>query len=207
MKDDHIKYVLGTCVLVARMNPSIVMPPWLAENNICVTSQAEFKIKIEQHGILYLFEQDGFHWECSPSNLIVGSDDENSDCGERVASVLELLVHTPVKACGNNFRYKIISGAIQSTLGRLLETSLCQQLSARKYFIEEATLKYGISHNDAMVNVDFIMKSNQVSELNFNFHRDSPSSKDAISAARNWRSDQDYCRRLLNDLLEECNNG
>jgi len=180
------------------------MPRWLHENKICRTPQVEFKIKIEPHGISYIFEQDGFHWECSQTQLVVTSTDADNNPGAVVSKIIGLLTHTPVQACGNNFRYIISDQELQKSLGKRLLTSLRKDLLDLERDIIDSSIKYSISYSDALIRTEFFHEEDRVVALFFNFHRETQKASVAEKAADKWDSDKKASEELASDILKGC---
>jgi hypothetical protein len=97
---------VAQAVAIGGFSPTIITPDWLVEQGVCKSGAAgsDFAYRPDRpEGDA--FYADGFEWEVDFSRLCVSASGEGSDCGAKLARVLEILPHTPVEAIGHNFHF------------------------------------------------------------------------------------------------------
>ncbi len=84
-------------------NPFVITPEWLAETEIIKDRQAMVRPGVLGQEVAFAYEV--LEWSVSPSALVVRSSEDNDDCGDIVARVIERLPHTPMTLVTNGFSY------------------------------------------------------------------------------------------------------
>lgn len=184
-------------MLIGNLNPAILQPKWLADNNVVQHGEAEIGLAaFAPTGIAQpRFKLHGFSWIPALNRLQVDAESPNVDPGSFVASILELLPHTPVQGVGNNFHFEV--GELGERLTPLLRCHLADALSSEEHAGLGLGFTIKLSHKESAVLSLTVEASPKVREVRFNFHRDVKDTAQAGLAASQWQSDREEANRMM----------
>lgn len=95
----------SSIVIVGKLNPAIIEPMWLIENEVVGMPPEGAPIPMMQLPGRVEFDVEGFHWAVDRVRLTIQSDTERSPEG-LVNRLFQELRHTPVQAIGHNFHFR-----------------------------------------------------------------------------------------------------
>jgi hypothetical protein len=198
---------LAQTVAVGPFNPYIVTPEWLIRFKVCDENEAnKFTPGMATDGTGAMvtdgtaFQIGGFEWAVDYRRLMVSAARIESDCGQKVAVVMGLLPHTPVKAIGNNFHFVC---SLKDWAGKPWP-----QLGAR-----EAPPITGVQHFRWVASFDrqganievtlLIAPRAEVVAILFNHDRrtDPQNHETAVEAAKQFKADYNQSGQMLRDLF------
>ncbi len=198
-------------LIAGNWNPAIIQPTWLAKNLFGAENREECPVVMEfspTPGMPPRFEIEGIKFVPTPGNLTILCPDESKELlvkGQDLAiTLLETLVHTPIIAFGQNFKYleenpspKLLADfgnlePINTFLGEY-ESELSKKI-LHSIKLENCVLNY--SRN-------LIIDSNQV-ELDFNYHYNVTGAPDASGKLGNsFITNLGIAQQILANYSEE----
>lgn len=193
--------VARVCVAVGRFNPAILVPDWLVKERILPPGDAEFEALFG--GVqMVRFHHAGIMWQPSLGRLMAEGETPDANPGEFVAQILDKLIHTPLRAVGNNFDFEI---ADEAAAQRAVSAIQCQLPSLLK--AEKSGLKYSVTQtvlygDDCLLGITLNVEKDSPLMIQFNFHRDTASASTAAAAARHFGADEEEAKRLLEVILQ-----
>jgi len=194
----------SSCVVAGSWNPAILQPAWMVKQGILPNGggKIELAAPIGQPTPMPLvarYTLADLSWVAQPMSLEVQPAAEGANPGLFVASVLEKLSHTPIRAVGNNFNFDPGTAGV-----KLLDVFHCAGWDRLRGSAEEVGSRVGVrlSHDTGVVNVTVVSSATAVTELQFNFHREMVEVSEAIEAARKWADDSNAAKALAARIVE-----
>jgi hypothetical protein len=181
---------------VGPFNPHIIVPDWLLNNKVCEDGEVEVRLLPLSQGMAFNFGD--VQWQVDFRHLFVSS--RKADCGALVAKVLSLLIHTPVRAVGNNFHYACSSKEWGNSPLPMLGPN-APDLTAVVGQIEQTRWSCVFRAKDeTRVEVTVAREEQDVVVL-FNFHRETKDAAAAATAAGQFAEDSRQSRDLIRRLF------
>lgn len=178
-------------------NPYIITPEWLVNNGVCEEQEVELRFTPMQQGMAFSFKD--VQWQIELRMLTVAS--RKANCGELVARVMDKLLHTPVRAVGNNFHYAgSREGWGKSPLPMLGG-------SGRDSFQDVGAVEQirwtGVFRMDGVRTEVTAADAESGIAVLFNFHREIKNTAEACAAARQFDQDRRRSQELLRRLFDQ----
>jgi hypothetical protein len=98
----------GRSVALGKFNPHVISPMWLRKYGIRPEGDVDVRLAPLSDGAAFRYDLENkgwVEWETDPDSLQVVTNSSVFDCGRAVASVLELLPHTPIWGVENHFQF------------------------------------------------------------------------------------------------------
>jgi len=198
---------LAQTVAVGPFNPHIVEPGWLIRQNVCAAEDFrgfDFVSNGEANEGIFRFAD--LEWQVDYSRLVVSTPGyvrgKSSRPDEKVAGVIQLLRHTPVRAIGHNFHF---SCPIGEWNGDRLPQLGSESIPNREGLSPRSFRWVGTYEGDES-RVELTIVNSQIDCLVivlFNHERPTNPAdfETSIRAARAFDDDLSMTRRLMRDVL------
>jgi len=187
-------------VIVGRFNPHIITPPWLQKQKICDSSvqvKMEMGFDMENRQGIVNFTIDDVRWHVTDRRLTLSCDSSEGNPAQLAASVLRVLLHTPVSAIGHNFHYRCDLaqwGGRLPQIGGLDRDKLTEHgtpiLLSWSGVFEQAGVRCGIN----------VQQHKKFVEVDTNFHRDATSVEEVGRIADGFCDDMTLSGRLVGSV-------
>jgi hypothetical protein len=182
---------------IGPFNPHIITPHWLVTNNVCGDAEVEVLFAPMSQGAAFNFKN--VKWQVDARSLMVSSGEQ--DCGDLVASVMQLLHHTPVRAVGNNFHYACGKDQWGQSPLPMLGTKGRNELAV---FGTVDQLRWAVVFFKDSVRIEVtVAQSEDGVAVLFNFHRETKNSQEAQAAAKCFDTDKKTTREMLKGIFNQ----
>ena len=195
----------SSCVVIGTFNIYILQPKYLAEMGVIERGhEVRLSADLSQPGIR--FQIQTANWIVRPERLTVETDDRDFNCGETVASVLDALPWTPIKAVGINVSF-------QAGLERLdnLPDHVRLPRLVNSDGLTHRAMSLGIANDEFVTNFTLAASPEEVS-LSINVHFDvkqrlpgrsqRQSVEDAGNFVREFEQRRNDAIKLVEEMLE-----
>ena len=181
-------------VAAGEFNPQIISPPWLLKEQV-IAEPKPVEVQLAQVGraFAFRFKIGDLAWQVDFMQLVVSSENVNSDTAAVVAKVVEKLPHTPLTAIGNNFHYRSNLSQWQGRLPKLNDLGF----DDLKTYGDVQSLGWRASvvrPDGVTVNTDVSLEPTESASpqltVNVNYHRQVGSAPELIAAARRFAEDR-----------------
>ena len=170
-------------VAVGNWNPAIFSPPWVAENLAGPETEIEVGIALGQPGTPVNLKFNGVVLEVSPFRLSLNAVESDvaslSTCAQVMAEVCGRLQHTPVRAIGTNFRFRVKEP--DQELFRLFDTHDLNRISEQQFRVASIRITRRLEWDSRSVNATLVLNESGSLDIDLNFHVDVDSAKQAKS--------------------------
>lgn len=186
-------------VVVGHFNPHIISPEWLLQHKVVdKVALVKMRVKIADRRAAFNFSIAGLTWRVDDSRLVVeGGPDDNP--AAMISRVVEILLHTPLTAIGNNFRYSCPHadwGGGAPRLGTLGTKELGQWGDVKSVGWHGSVMREG----GDLVHIE-VTEDETTLRVSFNFHRAVKDLAGIKQAAERFSADRDMSRTLLGVLV------
>lgn len=185
--------------MVGTFNMYILNPEWLAKHKIISPGiEVNVETNLARPGFRFHFPSDSAVWSVSPDKIVVETTSPDTDCGNKVARVLQALPETPLFGIGNNGNYLARRDELASLHQHIRDFPL-EESSNELSLLQHSFAATLTRNEDAVVNLQLAVKSNEI-EVVYNAHTNLERLGDkanlAASAAESFLKD----RAIFGDL-------
>ena len=194
------RFKKASCVVAGTFNMYIIQPPWLAKINIFPKgTNIVMWSKLDEPGFRFQAQGIPSRWFVTPSRIDVETENQEEDCGAKVATVLSKLPWTPLRAIGNNTIYK----APLSELDVLPDLNHIQPPIPEGFELAQRSVHIGVTKGDQQYNLQ-VSVTTDIIELAVNVNTEL-TGKDADfshQAARSFLDHRQQANHLIRHLLK-----
>ena len=167
--------------MAGHWNRRIFSPAWVT-SRLTTAKEVAIEVPVDNPGLPVRFAFDNIHLSVAQGQLILTVDRPEDmlleKCREVAIKALAELPHTPIMGVGVN--YQFIAEQPDESLLRVFHLPDNDCLSDAGIRIISTVIQRSLLIQDQMVNLYLSLTGNTV-QVTFNFHKDTPSSDDAIA--------------------------
>jgi hypothetical protein len=183
----------ASCVAVGTFNIYILHPQWLAKHDLIEKGTGVLmETNLAQPGFRFRLLKDRVTWIISPYQIAFESEDRATDCGARIATVLDALPETPLFGLGNNVVYKADLAELEALPESIRNFVRAPHPDADGKVVQQ-TLHVALKHDDhRTTNLQLLIKEESI-ELLCNLHtelRDRDTRTESVPAAKRFLEDR-----------------
>jgi hypothetical protein len=183
-------------VITGAWNPFIITPPWLRKHGVVAEDPEKAKRFLTEGP--FAFEFENLRWAPFWDKLTIASA-QGANCGTCAAKILELLLHTPVRAIGANFQFQ--TPVEEWPAGNLPKLGHLALGSTSPLAFKQVRWDCAADlDSETVLNFSLVQTEKNI-VCSFNFHRNSEDAKEAARFAKRWQDDYSKARELLKDLF------
>ncbi len=168
-------------VLAGLWNRSIFTPAWIV-GRLTTAKDVGIEVPVENPSFPIRFSFDGIKLSVNPTQLVLAverpEDGLLKTCGEVAVKILQELPHTPLLGVGLNYHF--VADQSDDSVLKVFNLSDNNTLSDAGFKIKSTVIQRKILIDNQTVNLSLTLEEDKRVQLCFNFHKDTPSSKEAI---------------------------
>jgi hypothetical protein len=168
-------------VMAGHWNRKIFTPAWIIDR-LTTSKDVGIEVPVENPSLPIRFSFDGIKLCVNSAQLVLAVDRPEDGllkiCGAVAVKILTELPHTPLRGVGLN--YQFAADLPDAAVLKVFNLSDNNTLSDAEFKIRATVIQRKILIGDQTVNLSLTLAEDNKVQIFFNFHKNTPSTKEAI---------------------------